>query len=160
MQRNHLILSRVLEFMDDGVPTPQAAPHSRWCQSRWLSAAEFLIGAGIVIGHNVYHLVPNEVPILFVVGWISIHFRNGGWKTIGLRHPKSWKWTVVFALCTAAVRILLGVFLVDPICGRIWPLEKTSSVISRAHGKRRSPRSLLFEPSPPSARSSGTVDIC
>src|SRR5215469_17676275 len=120
--------------MDDGVPTPQAAVQPGWRQSRWLSAAEFLIGASIVIGHNVYHVVPNEVPILFVVGWISIHFRNGGWKTVGLERPKSWKQTALFVVGTAAVRILLGVFLTDPISARIWPPEKTSSVISRAHG--------------------------
>src|SRR5215469_13178592 len=100
--------------MDNGVVTRQAAVQPGWRQSRWLSAAEFLIGASIVIGHNVYHVVPNEVPILFVVGWISIHFRNGGWKTVGLKRPKSWTRTVVFALCTAALRIVLGLFLIDP----------------------------------------------
>lgn len=113
---------------------PQAAIQHGWRQSRWLSATEFLIGAGIVIGHNVYHVLPNEVPILFVVGWISIHFRNGGWKTVGFKLPKSWKRTAVFAICTAVVRILLGLFLIDPISTRIWPPEKTSGVISRAHG--------------------------
>ncbi len=39
---------------------------------RWISLAEFLIGTAIVIGHNVYHVVPNEVPILFVIGLISL----------------------------------------------------------------------------------------
>ena len=32
---------------------------------RWLSLAEFLLGSAIVIAHNVYHIIPNEVPILF-----------------------------------------------------------------------------------------------
>ena len=30
-----------------------------------------LLGAFIVIGHNVFHIVPNEVPILFVLGMSS-----------------------------------------------------------------------------------------
>jgi hypothetical protein len=34
----------------------------------WLSAAELLLSASFVIGYNVYHLVPNEVPISFVLG--------------------------------------------------------------------------------------------
>jgi len=34
---------------------------------RLLSASEVLVGAAIVIGHNVFRVVPNEVPILFVL---------------------------------------------------------------------------------------------
>jgi hypothetical protein len=32
---------------------------------RLFTASEVLLGAVIVIGHNVYHVLPNEVPILF-----------------------------------------------------------------------------------------------
>ena len=32
---------------------------------RLFSASELLLGAVIVIGHNVFHVLPNEVPILF-----------------------------------------------------------------------------------------------
>jgi hypothetical protein len=35
---------------------------------RLFSASEVLLGDVIVIGHNVFHVVPNEVPILFVLG--------------------------------------------------------------------------------------------
>ena len=38
-------------------------------QSRWTSLAEFAIGGAIVMGHNVYHVIPNEVPILFLLGF-------------------------------------------------------------------------------------------
>ena len=41
---------------------------------RWLSLAEFIAGSAIVIGHNVYHVIPNEVPILFVIGLISCKY--------------------------------------------------------------------------------------
>src|SRR5271166_1662228 len=75
---------------------------------RRISAAEFLIGGAIVIGHNVYHVIPNEVPILFVIGLISLRVRDGGWGVIGLGWPASWRRTVLFALVAAAVRILLG----------------------------------------------------
>ena len=88
---------------------------------RWISCAEFLLGAAIVIGHNVYHVIPNEVPILFVLGLISLRVRNGGWAVIGLRLPASWRNTFLFALAAAAARILLGQFVTDPITAHFWP---------------------------------------
>ena len=54
---------------------------------RWFSLAEFVVGSAIVIGHNVYHVLPNEVPILFVIGLISLRVRDGGWRVIGLGWP-------------------------------------------------------------------------
>ncbi|MGB6384703.1 MAG: CPBP family intramembrane glutamic endopeptidase [Terriglobales bacterium] len=88
---------------------------------RWISLAEFVMGGAIVIGHNVYHVIPNEVPILFVIGLISLRVRDGGWGVIGLRWPISWRRTVLFALAAAAVRILLGQFVTDPITAHFWP---------------------------------------
>ena len=57
--------------------------------SRILSALELLLGAFIVIGHNVFRVVPNEVPILFVLGLVSIRLRNGGWSAMGFVRPAS-----------------------------------------------------------------------
>jgi membrane protease YdiL (CAAX protease family) len=89
----------------------------------WLSAAEFFAGAAIVIGHNVFHVVPNEVPILFVLGLLSFHLRDGGWKNIGLTRPKSWKLTVGLAVAAAAVRLGLGA-LIEAVGNRYWPAIK------------------------------------
>jgi membrane protease YdiL (CAAX protease family) len=89
-------------------------------RARSLSAFEFLLGAGIVIAHNVYHVVPNEVPILFVLGWLSIHWRDGGWKNVGLARPKSWRNTIGLAVAAAALRIALGE-LVELLTRRFWP---------------------------------------
>jgi hypothetical protein len=36
--------------------------------SRVVSAVELLLGTAIVVGHNVLRVLPNEVPILFVIG--------------------------------------------------------------------------------------------
>jgi membrane protease YdiL (CAAX protease family) len=88
---------------------------------RWISLAEFILGAAIVIGHNVYHVIPNEVPILFVIGLISLRVRDGGWRVIGLNRPTSWKRTVLFALAAAATRLLLGQFVTDPLTAHFWP---------------------------------------
>jgi hypothetical protein len=44
---------------------------------------ELLLGTAIVLGHNVFRLLPNEVPLLVVLGWISIRARNDSWSAIG-----------------------------------------------------------------------------
>jgi membrane protease YdiL (CAAX protease family) len=94
---------------------------------RWLSLVEFLLGSAIVIGHNVYHIIPNEVPILFAIGLISLWVRDGGWGVMGLRRPVSWRRTVGIALGAAAVRILLGALVIDPITARFWPVTVAPS---------------------------------
>jgi hypothetical protein len=48
------------------VPFPFADPRT----SRVLSALEFLLGVFIIIGHNIFHIVPNEVIILSTLGLI------------------------------------------------------------------------------------------
>jgi hypothetical protein len=59
--------------------------------SRALSAFEFCFGAFIVIGHNVFRIVPNEVIVLSVLGFISIRLRDGSWFAMGLKQPASWR---------------------------------------------------------------------
>jgi membrane protease YdiL (CAAX protease family) len=88
---------------------------------RWFSMAELIVGSAIVIGHNVYHVIPNEVPIFFVIGLISVRLRDGGWAAMGLRWPVSWRRTVLFALAVAALRLLLGALVIDPITAHFWP---------------------------------------
>lgn len=87
---------------------------------RWLSLLEFLAGAAIVIGHNVFQILPNEVFILFALGWISIRLRDGGWRNVGLARPRSWPLTVGIALGAAALRISTG-FAVEAVGNRFWP---------------------------------------
>lgn len=89
--------------------------------ARLFSAFELLLGAFIVIGHNVFRIIPNEVVILFFLGLISVRLRDGGWAAMGLRRPNSWKRIVLIALAAAALRILLGEFVIDPFTARFWP---------------------------------------
>ena len=88
---------------------------------RALSALELLLGASIVIGHNVFHVVPNEVPILFGLGLLSFRLRNGGWSAMGLQRPASWPRIVQIAAAAAVLRITVGEFIIDPLTGRFWP---------------------------------------
>jgi membrane protease YdiL (CAAX protease family) len=93
--------------------------------SRLVSALELLLGAAVVIAHNVYQVVPNEVPILCIAGLLSLRLREGGWAALGLNRPASWIRTIGIALGAAALRLLMGEFVTDPLTVRIWhqPLE-------------------------------------
>jgi membrane protease YdiL (CAAX protease family) len=110
------------------------SPRPSTSASRTVSAVEFLLGTFIVIGHNVFHLVPNEVPILFVLGLLSIRLRNGGWSAMGLKRPTSWIRTVQMALGAAALRIALGEFVIDPLTARFWPPAATPALAETITG--------------------------
>lgn len=97
------------------------APAPLATRERWLSAAEFLVGAFIVVGHNVFRIVPNEVPILAAMGLLSGRFRSGKFFSLGLERPRSWPLTVLIAAGVAVLRIALGEFLILPVASRFWP---------------------------------------
>ena len=94
---------------------------------RMLSLVEFLLGAAIVIGHNIFHVVPNEVPILFVLGWLSLRLRDGGLSPSGLgtlipavfKRTQPWWKTILFAVVTAAL-LQLDSIVLDPIAQYFW----------------------------------------
>jgi membrane protease YdiL (CAAX protease family) len=88
---------------------------------RAVSACEFVLGAAIVIGHNIFHVVPNEVPILFVMGLLSLRLRDRGWIAQALGRPRSWVRTIQIALAAAVLRIALTEFVIEPLTSRFWP---------------------------------------
>src|ERR1043166_10166084 len=89
--------------------------------ARLISACELFVGAAIVIGHNIYRVVPNEVPILFVIGLVSVWIRDGRWSAIGFKRPQSWTRIVLIALAAAALRIVLSDFVIEPAAAHFWP---------------------------------------
>ena len=99
-----------------------------------LSAFEFCFGAFIVIGHNVFHIVPNEVIILTIVGLVSIRLRDGSWSSMGFKRPASWRQVLVIAVAAAAARILLGQFLVEPLTGLFWPKPTAPELANEIKG--------------------------
>ena len=87
---------------------------------RLVSALELLLGTGLVIGHNVLRILPNEVPLLAVLGLVSFRVRSGGWSAVPFRRPESWARVVLIALAAAALRIVLGGF-VEALAAKFWP---------------------------------------
>jgi uncharacterized protein len=96
-------------------------PFTNPLASQALSALELLFGAFIVIGHNVFRIVPNEVIVLCVLGLVSVRLRDGGWSAMGFTPPASWRRIFLIALAAAGVRILLGQFVIEPVTGFFWP---------------------------------------
>lgn len=105
--------------------------------SRALSVFEVALGATIVVAHNVWRVLPNEVPILVVLGLVSFRLRNGGLADMGFRRPSSWGRVVALAAGAAAVRILLGDLVVDPLTARWWPPATAPSIANEIHGDAR-----------------------
>jgi uncharacterized protein len=91
-----------------------------------LAGAELLLGAAIVIGHNVFGVVPNEVPILTVLAILSMRVHSGGWNWsfLGFERPDSWVRILGVALGAAVVRIVVGEWVVEPLVGHFWPPAK------------------------------------
>jgi membrane protease YdiL (CAAX protease family) len=114
--------------------------------NRWISFPEVVLGASIVIGHNVFHIVPNEVPILFVLFWISPKIRDGKWNLEGLRRPNSWLKTLVMAVVAAAVLQLGSELLIQPLASHFWHgHQNVSSVLKvSAYGWKFALRNLAI----------------
>jgi membrane protease YdiL (CAAX protease family) len=109
-------------------------PSSNLLVSRALSALELLFGAFIVIGHNVFCIVPNEVIVLCVLGLLSVRLRDGGWSAMGFNRPQSWRRIFLIALVGAGVRILLGQFVIEPITGFFWPAPSAPEIANEITG--------------------------
>ena len=102
-------------------------------KQRLISFGEVLLGAAIVIGHNVFHKIPNEVPILFALFWISFGLRERGWKLPGLRRPDSWTKTILYAVAAVIVLHVGSELVIQPLAHKIWPApEKISDLIHKS----------------------------
>lgn len=101
-------------------------------RARWFSLLEFALGVFLVLGHNIFHILPNEVPILFILGWISLRVRDGGWRVAGLKRPASWAQTLLLAIVAVAILQLGGELVVGPLAHRFWPTPEHVSRIIEA----------------------------
>ena len=106
---------------------PFVSPHA-------LSCVELIVGTLIVLGHNVIRVLPNEVPILVVIGVLSFRLRDGEWSAMGFRRPHSWPRLLGIALAAAAIALLVGELVVGPIAHNFWPSPKMPSMAAGIPG--------------------------
>jgi membrane protease YdiL (CAAX protease family) len=124
---------------------PKAEPALLTAPQRTISFAEALLGAFLVIGHNVFRTVPNEVPFLFALFWISFGIREHGWKRPGLALPSSWIRTFLWAVATVIVLLVGSELVVQPLAHHFWPEpEHVSSIIKTQGGWKNLLRSLAI----------------
>jgi membrane protease YdiL (CAAX protease family) len=95
-------------------------------KARGLAALELLIGGAIVIAHNVFRVLPNEVPILVVMALLSMRLRAGrwDWTELGFKRPGSWRKILLIALIATAVRFAGSEWLIEPATRHFWPPAK------------------------------------
>ena len=103
-------------------------------RDRVLSAAELACAAWIVIGHNVFCVFPNEVPILAVIALVTARLMRGGFAGLGFRRPASWRLVIGLALGFVVVRWGIG-YAVELLTAHIWPPIKapkgTDEIVGR-----------------------------
>ena len=95
-------------------------------RKRALLATEFCVAAFMVLGHNVWRIVPNEVLIVSAIAILSMRLHAGrwDWSMLGFHRPPSWRRIVALALAAAALRLLLGSFVVEPFGEAVWGASK------------------------------------
>ena len=88
-------------------------------RERSWAVAELLVAGSLVVGANIFDVVPvSETPWLVALGWLSLRLRGRTWRTLGFRRPVRWIATVGAALAAAVALQLLSEFVIDPITGR------------------------------------------
>ena len=68
-----------------------------------------------------------------------MHLRSDGSNSssLGFRRPASWRLVVLIALAAAALRIVLGYVVIDPLTARFWPPAVSPQGIDEDHGRLR-----------------------
>jgi membrane protease YdiL (CAAX protease family) len=124
-------------------PTTGEGHKSLPASYRWISLFEVALGVFLVLGHNVFRVVPNEVLFLFALFWVSFKARDGGWRVPGLVRPSSWRRTLVLALVGTVVLQVGSELLVQPLAHQIWHQpEQTSSLLSSSMSAKKALISL------------------
>lgn len=94
----------------------QPSGKSIWRESKWLAGGELLLAVLILVGHNIFDIVPvSETPFIFLLGWISLRLRGLGWSAVGLIKPVSWRRTILIAVLSAIGLQLLSTFVTEPL---------------------------------------------
>jgi CAAX protease family protein len=118
-------------------PRPNPTGLRPFASTRALSCVELIVGTLIVLGHNVFRVLPNEVPILVVIGVLSFRLRDGGWSAMGFRRPHSWPRLLGIAIAAAVIALLVGELVVGPIAHNFWPSPKMPGMAADIPGNPR-----------------------
>ena len=132
--------------MQETAPSSLPAEGQLLARDRWISLAECALGTFLVIGHNVFHVVANEVPFLFLLFWLSAVIRKGLWSAAALKKPDSWLKTAWMAIAAAAVLQLGSEFIIQPLANHFFggPENVSSALNIPVHNWKVALRSLAI----------------
>jgi hypothetical protein len=124
------------------IETEQPTEFPSTARERSFAVAEVLLGSAVVLAHNVWHVLPNEVPILALLLWVSLLLRRQPWSSVGFCRPSSIKLVLAIALI-AGVLLQLKDFVTEPLAHMIWKQpEHVSTVLRSVHSVPTALRSL------------------
>jgi membrane protease YdiL (CAAX protease family) len=97
-----------------------------WRRSRWLVLAEFLLIVLIFLSESI-HLIPTYVrvsghwipvgvvPLLVLLGWISLRLRGLRWRDVGLTKKRSWLRILALGSLAAVALEAIDLFVSQPL---------------------------------------------
>lgn len=95
--------------------TEKTARVADWGDSKVVTAFEVGAVACFIAFQNFYSIFPiNEVPYVFLYGWIRLRLRGQRWSSVGLCRPESWLKTVSVGLAAGIFLQLLSEFITEP----------------------------------------------
>ena len=99
---------------------PPVSPAAVRPRERLTAAAELLAAVALVLGANVFDVVPvSGTPWLVLLGWLSLRMRGLGWRSVGLRRPTNWLLTIAVALVAGAALQVISEFVTEPLIERL-----------------------------------------
>lgn len=87
--------------------------------NKWINLLEVIIVIFLVVGHNILRWIPNEIPFIFIFGWVSLRLRKLSWKDVGLKKPTSWSYLILTAFGVALFIQLLSTLVTEPLIVRL-----------------------------------------
>lgn len=112
---------------------------------RLISGFEVVVGTFLVLGHNIFSVVPNEVFFLFALFCVSFKLRDGGWKVAGLIRPRSWGKTVLVAVAAVVVLQVGSELVIQPFANWLWHQpEHVSSLLDSGMSVKQALTSLII----------------
>jgi uncharacterized protein len=115
-------------------PGPRLERNWSGARAPWLSLIEVILASLVVLGDNVWRILPNSVGLLCVMALVSFRLREGNWSALGLRWPKSWVRILLIAVVAVMAQQLLGQFVVDPLTRPFFRYSAAANPMEGIHG--------------------------
>jgi membrane protease YdiL (CAAX protease family) len=86
-----------------------------WLHRKWFIALELALVVALITGHNLFRILPNETPFIFLLGWLSLRLRGMTWSSVGLGMKRNWPKVIFSGLLLAIGLQLISTFVSEPL---------------------------------------------